>query len=97
MELPAMATEGLLEEEQQHYEAPIRNLDNFFASMYKYWNNKGLPTILLTETCAIISLGFTTGFSTFLIGQLLVHVMMSHHAVHHLTTLSLTHLLNFQK
>ena len=63
-----MASEGLLEEDDKHWEPPIRNLDSFFKSMYKYWNNKGLLTILLTETCAIFSLGFTTGFSTFLIG-----------------------------
>ena len=72
MELPAMATEGLLEEEDdidKEWEAPILNLDSFFKSIYKYWNNKGLPSILLTETGAIISLGLTTGFSTFLIGN----------------------------
>jgi autophagy-related protein 9 len=69
MELPAMA-EGLLgeEEEESSWEPPVRNLDKFFSSMYQYHNTKGLPTILITQICSIISLGFTASFSTFLLG-----------------------------
>lgn len=63
--------ERLLEEEEEeepHWEPPVRNLDKFFASMYNYHYSKGLLTILITQLCAAISLGFTTFFSTFLIG-----------------------------
>lgn len=71
MELPAMA-EGLLleeeEEEQRTWEPPVRNLDKFFTSMYHYYNQKGLPTIILTQFCAVATLGFTTVFSILLIG-----------------------------
>jgi autophagy-related protein 9 len=70
MELPAMA-EGLLEEEEEFersWEPPVRNLDKFFTSMYHYHNTKGLPTILITQLCSVISLGFTTSFSIFLLG-----------------------------
>ena len=69
MELPGMS-EGLLEgeeEEETAWEAPVRNLDEFFTSMYNYHNNKGLPTILITQLCSIATLAFTTVFSTFLI------------------------------
>lgn len=36
--------------------------------MYHYHYNKGLPAIVLTEFCAVCSLGFTVAFSVFLLG-----------------------------
>lgn len=35
--------------------------------MYLYYNQKGLPCIILAQACGIISLGFTVSFSAFLI------------------------------
>ena len=35
--------------------------------MYLYYNQKGLPSVILSQTCSVISLGFTVAFSTFLI------------------------------
>lgn len=54
------------EAEEKRYR-PVVNLDTFFFDMYMYHNSKGLPAILLTQVCAICSLGFTVGFSAFLI------------------------------
>jgi hypothetical protein len=70
MELPAMA-EGLLEDENEarKWEPPVRNLDKFFTSMYNYYHSRGLPTIILSQVCAITTLGFTTVFSVLLIGN----------------------------
>jgi autophagy-related protein 9 len=69
MELPAMS-ESLLREhwdDRDRWDPPVKNLDKFFTSMYLYYTNKGLPTIILNQFCAVFSLGFTVSFSAFLI------------------------------
>lgn len=44
-----------------------KNCDRFFRSMYQYYTSKGLGAVILTQVCAVLSLGFTIGFSAFLI------------------------------
>lgn len=63
-------TEGLLAEDETEprWEPPVRDLDKFFTSMYEYYNEKGLPTIMLTQICTVATFLFTTLFSVFLIG-----------------------------
>lgn len=65
-------SESLLEghdhwDDRDRWEPPVKNLDKFFTSMYLYYTNKGLPTIILNQFCAVFSLGFTVSFSAFLI------------------------------
>jgi autophagy-related protein 9 len=45
----------------------IDDLDAFFSSMYTYYQNRGLPAILLTQLCSTATLGFTIAFSVFLL------------------------------
>jgi autophagy-related protein 9 len=79
MELPAMTPLLDDEEDNRVWQPPIRNLDQFFTSMYKFYYMKGLPTIILTQFCDIVSLGFTAVFSSFLIGFVNWHALKSCH------------------
>lgn len=45
----------------------IDDLDLFFSSMYAYYQNRGLPAILLNQFCNTATLGFTIAFSVFLL------------------------------
>lgn len=45
----------------------IDDLDIFFSSMYAYYQNRGLPAILLNQFCSTATLGFTIAFSVFLL------------------------------
>jgi hypothetical protein len=44
----------------------VGNLDDFFASMYNFYQHKGLSTIFATGVCNTATLAFTVIFSTFL-------------------------------
>lgn len=44
-----------------------KNVDRFLKSLYQYYATKGLGAVILTQVCAVLSLGFTIGFSLFLI------------------------------
>jgi hypothetical protein len=44
----------------------VSNLDLFFASMYNFYQHKGLSNIVATGICNIATLAFTVIFSTFL-------------------------------
>ena len=73
MELPGVAHQLLIDDpyEERHaneaWEPPVKNLDRFFSGMYQYYIGKGLPAVILQQLTAVVSLGFTIGFSIFLI------------------------------
>ena len=74
MELPGVAHQLLIDDpyEERHaneevWEPPVKNLDRFFSGMYQYYIGKGLPSVILQQVTAVVSLGFTIGFSIFLI------------------------------
>ena len=72
--------QGLLDEEEgRSWSPPVRNLDHFFSNMYQFFYTKGLPTIVLTQACDVVSLGFTTVFSAFLIGFVNWHTLVECH------------------
>jgi autophagy-related protein 9 len=75
-----LAGQALLDDEENRiWVPPVRNLDKFFTSMYQFYYLKGLPTIILTQFCDIVSLGFTALFSTFLIGFVNWHALQGCH------------------
>ena len=47
--------------------APEANLDDFFSRMYRYYHDKGFPSILASHITSLITLAFTVSFSTFLL------------------------------
>ena len=63
-----MPTDGLLEESEGHNWKHVKNLDKFFNGMYEYYVAKGIGAIILSQFCAVVTLGFTIGFSVFLLG-----------------------------
>jgi autophagy-related protein 9 len=70
MEFPGMASDRLLQESQieQHNSVKhVKNLDKFFKSMYDYYAAKGIGAIILSQFCGLATLGFTIGFSSFLL------------------------------
>ena len=67
MELPGMTDEALLDEKERESWGPVVNLDIFFTDMYSYFMNRGLTSIITSQICSVLSLGFTVAFSVFLI------------------------------
>lgn len=67
MEFPGMTSDSLLEENDINNWKHVKNLDKFFKSMYQYYVSKGIGAVILSQFCAICSLGFTISFSIFLI------------------------------
>ena len=71
MELPGV-TDRLLpdtdrEDDDSHYRVAV-NLDQFFSDMYTHFYSHGLPAIILTQLCSLVSLCFTVVLSIILIG-----------------------------
>ncbi|KAJ1438371.1 autophagy protein Apg9-domain-containing protein, partial [Ochromonadaceae sp. CCMP2298] len=58
--------ESLLQESHTDSVKHVKNLDKFFKSMYDYYAAKGIGAIILSQFCAVTSLGFTIVFSSFL-------------------------------
>jgi len=57
---------GAEEPEEERFRAVV-DLDVFFKDMYTYHYHHGLPAIILTQFCAVCSLGFTVAFSVFIL------------------------------
>lgn len=64
------ASYGLLKNTGNHGWRHVKNLDAFYKNMYRFYEQKGLYAILLSEATAVLSLGFTIGISIFLIAFL---------------------------
>jgi hypothetical protein len=74
MELPAMS-EALLEDKYEENEwGAVVNLDLFFSNMYTFFYHRGLYPIIITQICAVLSLGFTVFFSVFLISYVVCNI-----------------------
>ena len=54
----------------------VSNVDVFFTNMYKFFYQRGLAAVLLTQICGIVSLGFTVCFSIFLVAYVDWHSLM---------------------
>eukprot|EP01039_Chlorochromonas_danica_P004357 gene4357-4778_t len=71
MEFPDTSTQGLLHNHNNDLRwRYVKNLDGFYHNMYDLYASKGLAAILLSESCALLSLAFTIFFSVYLIAFL---------------------------
>jgi autophagy-related protein 9 len=67
MEFQGGADAGLLDQEDGKAQDPRFNLDKFFCDTYQYYKAQGIGAIILSELCGVLTLGFTVGFSVFLL------------------------------
>lgn len=67
MEYLGIEAIGLLEETDPMRWNNQKNPDNFFRNVYYYYENHGLPAIILSQVCLTFSLAFTIGLSIFMI------------------------------
>lgn len=61
------ASESLLHSYGEKGAEQIVNMDKFFADMYQYYVSRGIGAVVLSEFCAVLTLGFTVCFSAFLL------------------------------
>lgn len=60
-------SDGLLQRNEEKDVGHVINLDKFFTDMYQYYVSKGIGAVVLSEFCAVLTLGFTVCFSAFLL------------------------------
>jgi len=66
--------------DEEEWASGIENLDEFFTRLYTYYYEKGFSSIMTKALVNTVTLGFTTVFSTFLLGFLDWNALLDCHS-----------------